>query len=440
MTEHVAPLSREELLSAYRSYGRPRESWLVGAELERHILGPDGLPAPYFGEHGISWLLDQLVAEGWSPKHEGDHLIALLKNGASVTLEPGGQFELSGRPHRTARGVLEESTAFADDVARILAPTPFRQVALGFTPFADVHQIPWVPKGRYAIMRDHMELAGSHGHHMMKGTAATQASYDFADEADCAAKLRAAMLVAPIVHAIFANSPYELGQANGWQSFRGFIWTRTDPARTGFPEAATSFSFEAWVDYLLDVPMMFTHIGGVWRRAEGQTFRQWMTHGNAEGQYPTIADWDLHQTSVFPEVRVKHLIEARMGDCVPTAEVGAFSALFLGLLYGVAGTGELESRLADFAADGVQPARFLAAARDGLRATIGGRSMRDWALDTLDLARAGLAIASPDDASLLDGVQARVQAGQTRSDLLLARLGNHPAPDALRDATAPHAV
>ncbi|HMV69860.1 MAG TPA: glutamate-cysteine ligase family protein, partial [Myxococcota bacterium] len=290
MTEE---LTRDALIEAYAGYGRPRERWLVGAELERHVLGTDGWPAPYFGPHGIRWLLEQLQAQGWEPKYEGDNPIALLRDGASVTLEPGGQLELSGRPHTSLLDLRDEAVTFAQDVAALLEPTPYRQVNLGFTPFARVADIGWVPKGRYAIMREHMARSGSHGHHMMKGTCATQASYDFSDEADCRAKVGLAIRTAPLVAAMFANSPLTEGELNGWRTFRGYIWTQTDPARTGFPEAATSFSFERWVDYLLDTPMMFTRADGVWRAAEGLTFRRWMSHGDADGRRPSWSDWDL---------------------------------------------------------------------------------------------------------------------------------------------------
>jgi glutamate--cysteine ligase len=432
-----APLDRNALLDTFATYGRPREDWLVGAELERHLLGPDGSPAPYFGEHGVAWLLDQLAAEGWAPYREGEHVIALTRDGASVTLEPGAQFELSGRPHATLAGLAREATQFAKDVARILAPTPYRQVALGFTPFADVHAIPWVPKGRYAIMREHMQLAGTHGHHMMKGTAATQASYDFSDERDCAAKVQLAIRMAPLVTAMFANSPWEHGGRVPYKSFRGFIWTRTDPARTGFPEAASNFSFERWVDYLLDAPMMFTRKAGVWRPARGMTFRHWMDRGDGDGDRPTMADWDLHQTSVFPEVRVKQVIEMRMADCVSVPEVVAFSALFKGLLYGAAGGGAAEELAGRFCAHGTHAERFMLACEHGLDASLGGRTMAAWADELVELARIGLARVAPDEAGLLDDLFVRVNEGVTPADRALALLGDRPDPRKLAATLGP---
>ena len=437
MTSLPLPLTRDALVEAYRGYGRPREQWLVGAELERHLLGPDGWPAPYFGDHGVRWLMERLAEEGWKPKFEGENPIALFKDGASVTLEPGGQFELSGRPHRDVQGVYDEAAAFAGAVSRLQADTPFRQSALGFTPFARVADIGWVPKGRYVVMRAHMSTSGELGHHMMKGTCATQASYDFSDEADCRAKVELSIRVAPLITAMFANSPLTEGRPNGWQSFRGYIWTQTDPARTGFPEAAEAFGFEAWVDYLLDVPMMFVAPGGQWRPANGLTFRAWMRHGDADGVFPTWNDWDLHQTSVFPEVRVKHLIEMRMADCVSVPEVAAFSALFSGLLYGAAGTAAADDFSRRFTANGDQAQRFLLACKDGLRASHDGRAYADWASELVALARAGLERWNPSDVHFLDALAARVARAETPADALLASLNGDYRPARVLSATAP---
>jgi glutamate--cysteine ligase len=437
MTTPTSPLTRDALVQAYQSYGRPRDQWLVGAELERHLLGADGWPAPYAGEHGVRWLMERLVEEGWSPKFEGDNPIALLKDGASVTLEPGGQFELSGKPHATLQGVHDEATTFANDVARLLEPTQYRQSALGFTPFARVPEIGWVPKGRYAIMRDHMALSGELGHHMMKGTCATQASFDFEGEADCRDKVQLTIQTAPLVTALFANSPITEGRVNGWQSFRGYIWTRTDPARTGFPEAASAFSFERWVDYLLDVPMMFIRPGGVWQPARGLTFRRWMTEGDANGERPTWDDWDLHQTSVFPEVRVKQLIEMRMADCVSVPEVTSFSALFAGLVYGAAGTAAALDFTDRFTRAGTQAERFLLACREGLGGVHDGRSMASWAEELVQLAADGLAAWHPQEAHLLAPLAARAARGETPADQLLRALAGDVTPARVVAATSP---
>lgn len=410
----MSPLSRDHLLETFHSYGRPRNRWLVGVEIERHLLRRDGTPTPYFGRHGVSELMHALIAEGWVPGREGPHPISLLKNGASVTLEPGGQFELSGRPYDSVHGAIDEARGFQDTIDRLLEGSDVRQVALGYTPFARIEDIPWVPKSRYVIMRAHMAAAGDLGHHMMKGTCATQASYDFSDEADCARKVQLSTALAPLVTAMFANSPFTRGKPNGWATFRGHIWTRTDPSRTGLPDAAANFSYEAWIDYLLDVPMMFTRHGGTWRFAEGRSFREWMATGE-----PDRSDWDLHMTSVFPEVRVKQQIEVRMADCVPIDLVGSFVALFAGLFYckqAADGGRAIAERFSRF---GTREERFHVACRHGLKGTVGGRSLAAWAEEIVDVAVAGLSRCSPDDVDLLRPLVRLVQTGESPAHHLL---------------------
>lgn len=414
-------LTRDQLLATYAGYGRSRERWLIGGEFERHLLDGSGRPAPYAGRHGVHEILEAFIAQGWVPYREGAAPVALTKAGASITLEPGGQFELSGAPHRTVSGIVDEARQFARDVDAVLEGGPYHQVALGFTPYARIPDITWVPKGRYVIMQQHMAASGPLGHHMMKGTAATQASFDFSDEIDCARKVRVAMRLAPLVTGLFANSPLTHGRRNGWKSYRGYIWTQTDPARTGFPEAAEAFTYEAWVDYLLDVPMMFTRSGGVWRSAHGRSFRSWMTEGD-EGRFPTESDWDLHITSVFPEARVKAQIEARMADCVSLELSAAFCALFEGLFYCPASL-DTATAIADrFGRFGTSQERFLVACKHGLTGMVGGRTLAAWAEEMLEAARAGLSRCAPEEVHWLDPAIDLAQHAECPADRLLAAL------------------
>ncbi len=431
-------LTRDALIESFHSYGRRRGHWLVGGEFERHLLLPHGAPLPYFGQPGVSALLHQLIAEGWVPHREGPHPIALLRDGASVTLEPGGQYELSGAPHPSIRAVWQEAKDFTETTDRLLEGTGVRQSAMGFTPFARIRDIGWVPKGRYIIMRDHMAAAGRLGHFMMKGTAATQASYDFSDEVDCARKVKLSTALAPLVAAMFANSPYTHGRPNGWKSFRGHIWTQTDPARTGMPDAAVDFTYDHWIDYLLDVPMMFTRRGGGWAAANGQTFRQWMKEPAGAG--PTWQDWDLHQTSVFPEVRVKKLIEVRMADCVGVDLAAAFVALFTGLFYCPRAYSEARALADHYTHFGTRHQRYIDSCRHGLHATIGGRPNSWWAERLMDIACRGLTACGPEDRPFLDPLIHLVSHGQCPADQLLAELGSSPTPDQLLAATHPLAT
>jgi len=430
-------MSRDALVAAYHTYGRPSEGWLVGAEFERHLLRPDGAPLPYDGPHGVKWLLEQLTHIGWRPHYEGPNPIALERDGAWVTLEPGGQFELSGAPHTTIRGVLDESAAFVEEVQAALGDAPVTPIALGYTPFAAVADITWMPKGRYVTMREHLGRTGALAHNMMKGTAALQASFDFADEADCARKVQLATRLGPLTTAMFANSPLLEGRPSGFASFRGHVWTQTDPLRTGFPDAGNHFTFEAWVDYLLDVPMMFTCIGGVWASAGGRTFRDW-TRDGIDGVYPTDDDWELHLTSVFPEVRTKRTIEVRGADCVSLALSGAFVALFKGLFYcgrAMDGAEELADR---FTHAGTRDERFDAACQGGLQGQVGGRPLAAWAEDLLEIAHGGISRCDPDDVPFLAPLEAQVASGNSPAHDLLAAWSQSPTWETVRRHGAYH--
>jgi glutamate--cysteine ligase len=410
-------MTRDGLIEAYHSYGVPRDRWRVGAEFERHLLDDRGVPLPYFGEPGVRWLLFRLAeADGWAPTIEGEHPIALSKDGARVTLEPGGQFELSGAPFDDVKGVDAELEAFNRRVDELLEGTGYRQVALGFTPVTPIADIPWVPKGRYSIMRDHLIKTGKLAHHMMKGTCATQASYDFADEADCARKVQLAVGLGPLTTALFANSPLHAGQDTGMASYRGHVWTQTDPRRTGFPEASTNFSFEAWVDYLLDVPMMFIHQGDTYVWAKGRTFREWMDDATSP---PTEHDWDLHLTSVFPEIRIKRTIEVRGADCVARPLAMAFTALFEGLFYCGQARDQAEELNEAFIAAGDKDERFAIACRDGLAGTIGGKRLSTWGEELLDIAGASLDRCRPGDRAFLAPLVDIVASGESPSARVL---------------------
>jgi glutamate--cysteine ligase len=424
--------SRTSLIEQYHSWGRPTDTFLVGAEFERHLLRANGQPVPYFGEGGVGWLLADLAKDGgWTSAFEGEHRIALYRDGASVTLEPGSQFELSTAPYATVAEVAAEAQVFNADIDRRIAGTDIHQVALGYTPFAAMDEIPWVPKGRYAIMRNYLAQTGALAHDMMKGTCATQASFDFADEADAAAKVRLAILLGPLTTAMFANSPIRQGVDSGYASFRGHVWTQTDPRRTGFPEAAASFSFERWVDYLLDVPMMFRKRRGAWEPAHGTTFRAWLADPT---EPPTQDDWDLHLTSVFPEVRIKRTIEIRGADCVPLPLGMAFVALFKGLLYTPQALDRATELALRLSAHGDREARFAVACRDGLRGVVGGRPFAAWAADLLEIATATFAA---DDADFLAPLIAQVATGESPAHGLLRAWSSDPTPERLIALTRP---
>jgi len=426
------PLTRERLLADFQQAGKPRSEWRVGAEFERHLLRPDGSPLPYFGDHGVRWLLEQLPAHGYELYHEGDNPIAAFRGGHNVTLEPGSQFELSGSAVDELQPVLDEALAFTELVEQLLEGTGTRQVALGYTPFARIEDIPWTPKGRYVMMREHLARTGALAHAMMKGTCAVQASYDFADEEGCARKVKLATALGPLTTAMFAASPYREGRPSGFMSYRGHIWTQTDPARAGLPDAAASFTFDRWLDYLLQVPMMFRRDDeGGWRHAHGQTFAEWM----ASDDGPDEDDWELHLTSVFPEVRVKRTIEVRGADCVPLPLAMSFVALFKGLFYCQLAQEQAIGLAERFIDHGTREERFDIACRDGLHGVVGGRPLAAWADELLDLADQALGRCAPGDRRWLRPLIAQVERGETFARTLLRELGDEPSVEALLDAT-----
>jgi glutamate--cysteine ligase len=316
---------------------------------------------------------------------------------------------------------------FVRELDEIIHDLPIHPVALGYTPFAAVDDIPWAPKGRYDQMKAFLIQHGDLAHHMMKGTCATQVSFDFEGEQDCSNKMRLSIAMAPLTTAMFANSPIVEGKFSGFMSYRAHIWTRTDPARTGMPEAASDFSFERWVDYLLDVPMMFIKPGKQYLPAQGMSFRQWLDHG-IDGVYPTMADWDLHMTQVFPEVRVKKQIEVRGADCVSTDLGLAFCALFRGLFYCKEVLRETLELTAEFASYDTREARFEQAARHGLQGTVGGRPMLEWAREVVTLGGRALDNCAPEDRHLLEPLEAQVDRGECPGRGFLRAFEADPTP------------
>jgi glutamate--cysteine ligase len=439
-------LTRDDLLQTFLTAGKPREKWRVGAELERHLLRPDsGMPVPYSGEYGVRWLIERMSSPstapagrappGWKVKREGDNPIALERpDGSSITLEPGSQYEFSTAPFPSVEGVDRQAREFVHAAEKAIGDAPLVMVALGYTPFALVDQIQWVPKGRYVVMREHLGHTGPLAHHMMKSTCAVQASFDFADEEDCARKVRLGTLMGPLTTATFANSPLTGGQPNGWMTFRGHVWTQTDPRRTGFPEAAERFRFDAWVDYLLDVPMMFLHDDAHgWRPAHGRSFREWMEKG-IDGAFPDDDAWQLHLTSVFPEVRVKRLIEIRGADCVSHPLAMAFCAFFEGLLYDDRALADATAVVERMSAHGTSRERFDVACREGLAGRVGGRRYADWAGDLVQIAAEGLARLDKGDSHFLAPLEAQVARGVSPAHDVLEHWKHDPRPQAMVEA------
>ncbi|MDB5654863.1 MAG: glutamate--cysteine ligase, partial [Tardiphaga sp.] len=297
-------------------------------------------PVPYEGARGIeALLLGMKSLLGWEPIMEGSHIIGLydVTGGGAISLEPGGQFELSGAPVETIHQTQAELMAHLAQVREVATPLGIGFLGLGMTPSWSREQIPVMPKGRYKIMSGYMPKVGQYGLDMMYRTCTVQTNLDFSSEADMVKKLRVSVALQPIATAMFANSPFTEGKPNGYQSFRAEIWRDTDNARAGMIPGAfeDGMGFERWVDYALDVPMYFVKRGDEYIDVAGSSFRDFFDGNNKmiPGEKPTLSDWANHLSTIFPEVRLKRYLEMRGADGVPWNRLPALSAFWVGLLY-----------------------------------------------------------------------------------------------------------
>ena len=326
----------EELEAYFHDAGKPRSLWRVGTEYEK--VGIDrhtGQAIPYFGARGVNHILRELIERfRWEPEEQDGHIIALSRDKAQITLEPGGQIELSGEPCESIHCTYAEFNQHIRELLEVSEPLGVIFLGLGMQPVSRVEQIEWVPKKRYRIMGPYMPKVGKLGQRMMKQTATVQANIDFLDEKDAMAKFRAGMGLAPVLIAMFANSPISDGQLNGYRSFREHIWTDTDRSRQGLLKFAfdPDAGFADYVEYALDVPMYFIIRHHDYVDMTGITFRQFLQYGH-NGERATIEDWADHLTTLFPETRIKRYIEVRSVDSQPPDLMPALSALIKGAFY-----------------------------------------------------------------------------------------------------------
>ena len=419
-------LSIDELVAYFSQGETPRDDWVIGTEHEKiGIYTDDHTRVPYEGERGIGVLLERIASEDdWERVYEGENVIALKKDGASITLEPGGQMELSGAPLATIRETCSEFTSHMELTKRVSADLDIAWLSLGADPFHTIPEIPHMPKARYDIMRSYLPTRGRLSQHMMHATATVQANYDYSDEADMAAKMRTAMGCTPIVSALFANSSIIEGRDSGFASQRIEVWRHMDPDRCGILPFVfeSDFGYRDYAEWAVDVPMFFLVRDHHYIAAKGVTFREFTLHGIGEHR-ATMEDWDLHLTTVFPEVRLKRFIEVRGADCGPKELICALPALWKGLLYDSA-AGEAAFALArDWTLEERDQA-LVSAARQGLAGQAGGRPMLELAGELVDIATAGLArIAQagglgPDERDFLDPLRALLATGQSPGEAL----------------------
>jgi glutamate--cysteine ligase len=422
----MAPPSIDDLTAYFRSGAKPVSAFRVGIEQEKIAVRDDGSPVPYEGPAGIAEVLRRLEARGgYGPRLEDGHLIALDRAGDRITVEPGGQLELSGAAVPTASEGADVLRAHVAEVSEAAAPLGVRFIGIGARPFGALDDVSWLPKRRYAVMREYFPAHGRQSrlaHHMMKMTATVQANFDYVDEPDALTKLRAAFGVTSIVTALFAASPISEGRPNGYQSFRAAIWLETDADRSGLLPFvfSPSFAFRDYVEWALDVPMFFVVRGGDYRRpASPLTFRRFLAEG-FEGRSATLGDWETHLSTLFPEVRLKRYIEVRGADAGPLPMATALGALWRGLLDDASARAAAWALVANHSFDEREAVRR-AVPREGLAARLGGRSLRELAVELVGVARAGLARlpGGAEDARLLATLEEHAATGRAPADDLL---------------------
>ena len=388
------PLEPADLAAYLASGCKPRSAWRVGAEHEKFGFRQGSwAPVPYEGDAGIRAMLEGLTRFGWTPIVEAGHIIGLLKDGASVSLEPGGQFELSGAPLEDMHQICAETGRHLEEVKAVADELGLGFIGLGFSPLWRRDEVPVMPKGRYDIMRAYMPKKGGLGLDMMLRTCTVQSNHDFADEADMVAKFRVSLALQPVATALFANSPFVEGKPSGLLSTRANVWTDTDPDRTGMLDFvfAEGFGFEAYAQYALDVPMYFAKRGAKYLDLSGRSFRAFMRGELSElpGERPMLRDWNDHLTTLFPEVRLKTYLEMRGADAGPWSRICALPALWTGVLYDDDALAAAWNLCRHWSSEDRVKLRA-DAARVGLKAEVAGRSLRDVAHDLVNIARGGL--------------------------------------------------
>jgi glutamate--cysteine ligase len=389
---HDPVTTRDALVRYIIAGAKPRSEWRVGTEYEKvGVLRESGIAAPFSGPRGIEAVLRGLADRfGWEPKLDRGRIIALYGGKATITVEPGGQLELSGEQCENIHCAHHELIEHIHQVTTVGADLGIAFLGLGIQPVSTVDEIEWVPKRRYEIMGPYMCRVGLLGQRMMKQTATVQANFDFGDERDAVQKLRVAMGLVPLISAMFANSSISEGRLNGFMTVRGHIWTDTDSARSGMlpfvfnPTAGV----DDYVEYALDVPMYFIIRGGDYIDLTGLTFRRFLHEGHG-GERATIEDWALHLTTLFPEVRLKRYIEVRSADSQPPEMMLALPALMKGVLYEPDAMGAAWDLVRRWSWD-ERVATYHGAHRDGLRARIRGIVLAELARELLAIASSGL--------------------------------------------------
>ena len=429
-----APVESLDQLTAYFAAGcKPEAGFRIGTEHEKFGFAlEDHTPLPYENGGGpsVRKMLEGLVAFGWTPIEEEGHVVALKHMGASITLEPGGQFELSGAPLETIHETCAEVNGHLREVREVADRIGAGFLGLGFSPKWSLEETPMMPKARYKLMKAYMPKVGTMGHQMMFRSCTVQTNLDFASEADMAKKFRVSLALQPLATALFANSPFKDGGLNGFLSYRAHVWTDTDNNRTGmlpfvFDEG---FGFEQYRDWALDVPMYFVKRNNVYLDATGQSFRDFLD-GRLPvlpGERPVLSDWEDHLSTLFPEVRLKTFLEMRGADSGPWNTLCALPAFWVGLLYDSTALDAAWDLVKDWTAE-ERTALRLGAARMGLKTPFRSGTLQDVAREVLAISRKGLNARKrlnghgENESLFLDDLDEIVKTGRTRAEDLIAR-------------------
>ncbi|MCD7059232.1 glutamate--cysteine ligase [Pelagibacterium xiamenense] len=424
--------SRHQLVETLSRGCKPKSDWRIGTEHEKFTYYSDTFkPVPYFGERGIGALLDKAQREtAWTPYYDGENVIGLNNplGGGAISLEPGGQFELSGAPLETIHETCVEANDHLRMLRKFTGPMGIEFLGMGVTPTWTLAEIPQMPKSRYGIMAPYMEKVGTLGTSMMFRSATVQVNLDFADEADMVRKLRVGLALQPVATALFANSPFLEGKPNGFLSFRSHIWRNADAARTGmlpfvFEEG---MSFERYVEYALDVPMYFVIRDGKYVNCAGESFRAFLDGKLPQlpGEIPTLKDWEDHLSTLFPEVRMKQFLEMRGADGGPWQGICALPAFWVGLLYDGVALDAAWDLVKDWTAEERETLRA-EVPRTALKTPFRSGTVYDIAKEAVAIARAGLKARGnrnwegADETIFLKPLDRTLETGKTPAERLL---------------------
>jgi len=417
---------RDQLAQLLSDGCKPKEDWRIGTEHEKFGYFKDTkLPLPYEGDCSVKAILEGLRDEfNWAPVFEAGNIIGLEKDGANVSLEPGGQLELSGAPLETIHETCDEVNVHLKEVQQVADRIGAGYIGLGASPDWTHEQVPMMPKGRYRLMSDYMDRVGTHGKQMMYRTCTVQVNLDFGSEADMVKKFRVALALQSVATALFANSPFFEGKLNGHKSWRSRIWRGLDNARTGMLPFVfeDGMGFERYVDYVLDVPMYFVYRDGKYIDALGQSFRDFLKGDlpALPGEMPTLSDWADHLTTVFPEARIKQFMEMRGADGGPWRRICALPAFWVGLMYDQGALDAAWDICKDWDTEHREALR-VAASVDGIGAVVGKTSMLELSKEVLKISEAGLKARArpgagglvPDEAHFLNTLQEVVETGMS---------------------------